>query len=130
MSTVKWALQWVERWQALGGSSSADAPGMHVVKYTGMMIQGIPPNCPYLPYDEQWNNTKDRGFLGSVGASVLGNVQAQIKARTSSPLDQISVSCLGLRVQVLGFRLPGSVGASMLGNVDAQIKVCVRSQTL
>lgn len=42
-------------------------------------MQEMPPNCPYLPLDEQWNNTKERGFIGSAAAAVLGNVQAQLK---------------------------------------------------
>ena len=43
------------------------------------LMQEMPPNCPYLPLDEQWNNTKERGFIGSAAAAVLGNVQAQLK---------------------------------------------------
>ncbi len=45
-------------------------------------MQELPPNCPYLPLDEQWNNTKERGFIGSAGASVLGLALAHIKTLT------------------------------------------------
>ncbi len=44
-----------------------------------LSMQELPPNCPYLPLDEQWNNTKERGFIGSAGASVLGLALAHIK---------------------------------------------------
>ncbi len=40
--------------------------------------QELPENCPYLPLDEQWNNTKERGFLGSAAAAVLGTLQAKL----------------------------------------------------
>jgi len=41
-------------------------------------MQELPENCPYLPLDEQWNNTKERGFLGSAAAAVLGTLQAKL----------------------------------------------------
>ena len=47
----------------------------------------MPPNCPYLPLDEQWNNTKERGFIGSAAAAVLGNVEAQLKTLANDVSD-------------------------------------------
>ena len=44
-------------------------------------MQEMPQNCPYLPLDEQWNYAKERGFLASAGAAVLGNLQAQLETR-------------------------------------------------
>jgi hypothetical protein len=50
-------------------------------------MQEMPPNCPYLPLDEQWNNTKERGFIGSAAAAVLGNVEAQLKTLANDVCD-------------------------------------------
>ncbi|CAK0787323.1 hypothetical protein CVIRNUC_010541 [Coccomyxa viridis] len=41
----------------------------------------LPENCPYLPLDEQWNNTKERGFLGSAAGAILGGVKALVESR-------------------------------------------------
>ena len=85
--------------------------------------QELPENCPYLPLDEQWNNTKERGFLGSAAGAILGGVKALVETRLrdfpNPPLDE-----QWNNTKERGFL--GSAAGAILGGVKALVETRLR----